>query len=419
MKNFFKTMFFFFLLIPLAAKAAGRDVLFHQGYAEEIQGNELTGTSDVTFRLYESSEGGEPLWEETQTVAFDNGVYTAELGKMAGFPDDLFDREELFLGIQIDGDREMSPRLLLSSVPWAHRAEMAAMAESLSPDASQASVIISGFGEVIDKEGNWVGPSAGLVGAAGPAGPAGPQGPQGVIGPQGVKGDVGPQGVQGAKGDAGPQGPVGATGPQGEVGSQGAVGATGPQGPIGATGPQGFKGDKGDSGLQGPQGEAGPIGPQGPQGPQGDPGNAIANYAFIYDTTTQSLAVADIFQDITFGANGPLNKWTHAAGSAPFVSEESGLFRVDYRALTNSGLSTLSLRALVNGAEVPGSQSSISTPAGALGQAIPVSQSFLVSLNAGDQLHFQMAGPLGLGLVGGNGLGDEKPSMTVTILRIQ
>jgi hypothetical protein len=88
------------------------------------------------------------------------------------------------------------------SVPYA------LVAENVTGDIRPRSVTISGFGEVIDPNGRWVGDPSGLQG---PEGPVGPTGPQGIAGPQGLTGAVGPTGPQGVAGPVGPTGPAGPT----------------------------------------------------------------------------------------------------------------------------------------------------------------------------------------------------------------
>ena len=81
------------LLIGVAANAAGsREKLFHQGLLFDTDGNPITVPTNITFRLYDVSTGGTALWEETQNVLPDNGVFTTELGSDSSnpFPSDLF-----------------------------------------------------------------------------------------------------------------------------------------------------------------------------------------------------------------------------------------------------------------------------------------------------------------------------------------
>ncbi len=156
---------------------------------------------------------------------------------------------------------------------------------NFTPAFRQANLISLNNVPLIDHLGNWVGPKAGLQGAAGAAGVAGPAGAQGLKGDAGSAGAAGPAGPQGAAGAIGAAGAAGPAGPQGATGLPGPAGMAGPAGPAGAQGAQGLKGDAGTPGVDGsagpagPQGfvgMAGPAGPAGAQGAQGLKGDAGA-----------------------------------------------------------------------------------------------------------------------------------------------
>lgn len=257
--------------------------------------------------------GASVLWTEVQQVDFDDGAYAVLLGEDPAnpMPADAFQTSRVTIGIQIDSDTELSPRMTLGSVPYAFKS---AEANNAIGDITPSSIsVINNFGQltpVIDGDGNWLGtalegaqgpqgevgdtgpegpPGAegpeGPAGAEGPTGPAGPTGPQGLPGTAAAQGDPGPAGPQGDTGAQGPQGATGPIGPAGPQGDTGATGAQGPQGIVGATGPAGPQGDTGATGPQGPQGDTGATGPQGlqgdtgatgAQGPQGDTGIAGA-----------------------------------------------------------------------------------------------------------------------------------------------
>src|SRR6266567_6231041 len=119
------------------------------GVLHDAAGKPLTGTVDVTFALYSTEAGGNPLWFETQTVQADDlGRYTALLGAMhtEGLPMDLFTSGEVrWLGIQVGLEAEQQPRVLLVSVPYALKAGDAetlggkpASAYQLAPSAGAA-----------------------------------------------------------------------------------------------------------------------------------------------------------------------------------------------------------------------------------------------------------------------------------------
>jgi hypothetical protein len=95
------------------------------GALTDVNGKPLTGTVGVTFLLYKDSQGGAPLWLETQNVSPDkNGHYTAILGSTSshGLPPEIFVAGEAhWLGVQVSGQTEQ-PRVVLVSAPYALKA---------------------------------------------------------------------------------------------------------------------------------------------------------------------------------------------------------------------------------------------------------------------------------------------------------
>ena len=95
------------------------------GTLSDINGKPLSGVVGVTFSMYKDSEGGVPLWIETQNVRPDkNGHYTVDLGASTtnGLPSDLFaSGQARWIGVQPQGQAEKT-RVLLTSVPYALKA---------------------------------------------------------------------------------------------------------------------------------------------------------------------------------------------------------------------------------------------------------------------------------------------------------
>lgn len=95
------------------------------GTLTDVNGKPLTGVVGVTFLLYNQSQGGSPLWLETQNVHPDKaGRYSIVLGSNTGqgLPHDLFvSGEARWLGVQVVGEQEQ-PRVLLVAVPYALKA---------------------------------------------------------------------------------------------------------------------------------------------------------------------------------------------------------------------------------------------------------------------------------------------------------
>lgn len=120
-----------------------------------------------------------------------------------------------------------------------------------------------------------------------------------------------------------------------------------------------------------------------------------ANYAYAYSTLQQVLGFANTYQAIVIDTNGVLNGWTHAAGSSNFVAARSGLYAVSYSAVliqpqpTAPGVSG-SICAFLNGAQVAGSALTVNLPES--GESIEISNTFLVSVTAGQILNLQFSG---------------------------
>ena len=322
------------ILVLFAAIPASAEVpvmLNVQGRLTDKAGKPIAGSVALTFRIHGQKSGGSPLWGEAHKVTLEDGRYAVELGSTKALTATLFaGAAALWLGVQLEGEDEFTPRSKIQSVPYA------LVCQEVVGPISPKSVSIAGVGMVINGKGEWVGSPTGLkgergdpgkTGPAGPKGdagergapgPRGDRGPQGAIGPKGDPGARGPQGIQGhglkvdhvgsyadllkAQGkavgetwlvheaghaknrhlfvfngvafvDAGPlagvPGPQGVKGDRGDTGPRGLAGVMGPKGDRGDVGAQGLKGDRG---LLGPRGDRGVEGPRGAKGDRGDTG---------------------------------------------------------------------------------------------------------------------------------------------------
>ena len=87
-----------------------------QGYLTDGAGNPLNGNYSVTARIYDVSSGGTALCSDTETVAVSNGLFTMDVNNCTN--DDV-DGRQLYLGIQVGSDAEMTPRRAIYAVPYA------------------------------------------------------------------------------------------------------------------------------------------------------------------------------------------------------------------------------------------------------------------------------------------------------------
>jgi hypothetical protein len=102
-----------------------------QGLLKDNSGILVNGSKTITFTIYNAPTGGTNLWQESQSVSVNDGVYQVQLNP----PSNIFDGSIRYLGIAVfdDPNGEMSPRVALVSVPYAYAAgtaETAAAAQN-------------------------------------------------------------------------------------------------------------------------------------------------------------------------------------------------------------------------------------------------------------------------------------------------
>jgi hypothetical protein len=101
-------------------------VINYQGQLTDPSGQIVAdGTYTMTFSLYDDATAGNLLWTETSVVTVTDGLFNVLLGSPSSpLAADMFPGNPRWLGVQVDPDaNEMTPRQLLTSVPYAIRAQ--------------------------------------------------------------------------------------------------------------------------------------------------------------------------------------------------------------------------------------------------------------------------------------------------------
>ena len=108
------------LFAPVAHSQVPETMSYQGILATPGAGPVTDGTYSLTFRLYETSLGGAPIWSETLSAEVVNGVFSVVLGKSQ--PLNLsFDRP-YWLGISVNGGSELAPRTELTATPYSLQA---------------------------------------------------------------------------------------------------------------------------------------------------------------------------------------------------------------------------------------------------------------------------------------------------------
>jgi 6-phosphogluconolactonase (cycloisomerase 2 family) len=121
----------FFLYPTHSVGAQFNEQINYQGKLLDDTGTPVAdGSYSMVFSLYTVASGGSNIWTETQSVPVTSGLFSAMLGSSTALTGVDFN-QTLYLGVNIAGDGEMSPRKVLGAVPAAFQAEEASNAQTL------------------------------------------------------------------------------------------------------------------------------------------------------------------------------------------------------------------------------------------------------------------------------------------------
>lgn len=99
----------------------------YQGRLADRAGIPLAGSFKMTFKLYNAAGAPAALWSESyqdaNQVQVNNGLFNVMLGSLSPIDQGVISANpELYLGVTINDDAEMQPRVKLGSVPFATQA---------------------------------------------------------------------------------------------------------------------------------------------------------------------------------------------------------------------------------------------------------------------------------------------------------
>ncbi len=120
-KHFVHLMSLILLIVSVTVTSSAQipRVISYQGILTDTTGNpKPDGPYMITFRLYDSSASDSEIWLEQKTLQVKRGLFSTILGDQDPFGDGVkFDRA-YWLGLQVESEPELSPRVPLTPVGY-------------------------------------------------------------------------------------------------------------------------------------------------------------------------------------------------------------------------------------------------------------------------------------------------------------
>jgi len=100
------------------------EIISVQGRLTDVSDNPVIGNTQFMFKIYDSSVGGNLVWQESQTISITDpqGTFTALLGSVTALT--FAFNKAYWLQVEISG-QVLSPRYMLTSAPYALNARSA------------------------------------------------------------------------------------------------------------------------------------------------------------------------------------------------------------------------------------------------------------------------------------------------------
>ncbi len=159
-KLILRSIFIFSILFCLMATSYAEipHLINYQGKLTDTDGNPVSdGVHSITFRIYDAADGGNLLWEETQSILIQRGIFACLLGGVTNL-NIPFDKP-YWLAIKVGADEEMTPRQQIASAGYAIRAERAdTAARADASDTAQNAVQANNADTVDGKHSNEISP---------------------------------------------------------------------------------------------------------------------------------------------------------------------------------------------------------------------------------------------------------------------
>ena len=114
-------------------------IISYQGYLKDSSSGQPVsdGSQTAVFSLYASDSGGSTVWQETKTIVTRSGVFRAILGQTYPINPSIVSVPELWLGVRLPPDAEMTPRQRIAGSVYSVGATEAQVADTVAVNGEQ------------------------------------------------------------------------------------------------------------------------------------------------------------------------------------------------------------------------------------------------------------------------------------------
>lgn len=107
--------------LSLFTQSGENERVSYQGTLTDSFDNPIEENLNIVFRIYTQPNDGAAIWEEAHinenSVSVVNGLFNVELGSLNPIDNSIWSEPDLYLGIQIGEDLELSPRDQINLMP--------------------------------------------------------------------------------------------------------------------------------------------------------------------------------------------------------------------------------------------------------------------------------------------------------------
>lgn len=115
-----------------------------QGRLLNTAGVGITGSRDITLSLYDVNTGGTALCTDMDPTTLTGGLFYFILDGLNGCTTDDFTGQQLYLGVKVGADTEMTPRQALYAVPYARSLKPGAIIDQTATSQHALELISNG-----------------------------------------------------------------------------------------------------------------------------------------------------------------------------------------------------------------------------------------------------------------------------------